>query len=547
LKLRNKTLLVIFLAWLLFLALVYIDSEVFVINRFPLLSLIVSSILFSVLMLLLIRFFVVHRLEHLVSEIASIKETNALHKRVYAQGRDEIATVGKEINKMLDIIHASHLHLENRVVRLAHYDTLTSLPNRIFFNEILNKTLQHAKRSSNKLAVMLVNLDRFKVINDAWGFQIGDKVLKEVALRLQSLLRAGDILAHFGSDDFVILLNDISSTKNAGTVAEKILKTCGESITIDGYEFFLSASIGICVFPDDGHSLEDLMKYADLALYKVKRAGGNNYQYYTEEMNTAAHKHIKLEASLRKAIQNNELTLYFQPQMLLRDGTINRVEALLRWEHPELGLISPGEFIPLAEETSLIMPIGEWALHEACRLAKSWQDGGFQAITVAVNVSPKQFRHQDVALIVKEALAHSKLQPACLEVEITETAVMDNVSETINKLKSIADMGVRISIDDFGTGYTSISYLKQFPVSILKIDQLFVKGIPQNPDDIAIIGAVIALAHNLELEVVAEGVETEEQMECLVKQGCDLIQGYFISSPLPAAKITQLFTNCTPP
>lgn len=546
-KLRNKTLLVIFLAWLLFLALVYIDSEVFVINRFPLLSLIVSSILFSVLMLLLIRFFVVHRLEHLVSEIASIKETNALHKRVYAQGRDEIATVGKEINKMLDIIHASHLHLENRVVRLAHYDTLTSLPNRIFFNEILNKTLQHAKRSSNKLAVMLVNLDRFKVINDAWGFQIGDKVLKEVALRLQSLLRAGDILAHFGSDDFVILLNDISSTKNAGTVAEKILKTCGESITIDGYEFFLSASIGICVFPDDGHSLEDLMKYADLALYKVKRAGGNNYQYYTEEMNTAAHKHIKLEASLRKAIQNNELTLYFQPQMLLRDGTINRVEALLRWEHPELGLISPGEFIPLAEETSLIMPIGEWALHEACRLAKSWQDGGFQAITVAVNVSPKQFRHQDVALIVKEALAHSKLQPACLEVEITETAVMDNVSETINKLKSIADMGVRISIDDFGTGYTSISYLKQFPVSILKIDQLFVKGIPQNPDDIAIIGAVIALAHNLELEVVAEGVETEEQMECLVKQGCDLIQGYFISSPLPAAKITQLFTNCTPP
>lgn len=280
-----------------------------------------------------------------------------------------------------------------------------------------------------------------------------------------------------------------------------------------------------------------------MAMYKAKRAGGDIYQYYTHEMDAAAHEHIKLEAELRKAIQNKEFVLYFQPQLDLKDGTIKRVEALIRWEHPEIGLVPPIKFIPLAEESGLIMPIGEWALYEACRISKQWQDEGYDPITIAVNISPKQFRHQDVAKIVTDALKKSNLNPMQLEVEITETAVMDNVDEAINKLITINKMGVHISIDDFGTGYTSISYLRQFPVSVLKIDQTFIKGIPHNQNDLAITSAVIALGHNLGLKVVAEGVETVEQLQYLAEHNCDLIQGYFLSRPLPAAKIVEQFTK----
>jgi len=536
------------------------------------------AILFSLLMLWLLRVLIIKRLERLDREVADISEKNAINQRVDATGHDELSSVSSEINHMLDIIQASHEKLEQRVqertqelqktniqlqqeiterksverelivhkehlVRLAHYDGLTSLPNRVFFNEILNKALNHAKRHNKVLAVLFIDLDRFKNINDALGHTTGDLVLKEMGLRFSSLLRAGDILARLGGDEYIILLNDIGHGKFAGPVAEKILNACAQPVKIDSHEFYITASIGICVYPDDGQSLEDLQRNADMAMYKAKRRGGGAYQYYTKEMDVTAREHIKLEAELRKAIQNKEFVLHYQPQLNLKTGTINRVEALIRWEHPELGMISPAKFIPLAEETGLILPIGEWALREACHTSKKWQEEGYDPITVAVNISPKQFRHQDIAQVIQEILQETHLDAKYLEVEITETAVMDDVETAINRLNSISAMGAKISVDDFGTGYTSISYLKQFPVSVLKIDQHFIKGIPNNQNDVAITSAVIALAHNLGLEVVAEGVETAEQMEYLSDHNCDLIQGYFLSRPLPASKIILQFTK----
>jgi diguanylate cyclase (GGDEF)-like protein len=538
----------------------------------------VLAVIFSLFMLWLLRYLIISRLEKLDHQVAKISETNAIDQRVDTGGNDELSSVATEINHMLDIIQVSQEQLEHRVeertlelqktnvqlqaeiterksiereliihkehlVRLAHYDNLTSLPNRVFFNEILNKAISHASRNEKVLAILFIDLDRFKTINDALGHTVGDLVLKEMSSRFSNLLRSGDILARLGGDEFIVLLNDIGDMKQAAAVAAKVLTSSSQPVVVESHEFFITASIGISVFPNDGRSLEDLQKNADMAMYKSKRNGGGVFHFYSHDMDTAANEHIRLEAALRKGIQNNELILHYQPQLDLKDGKIKRVEALIRWESPELGLVSPGAFIPLAEETGLIMPIGEWALHEACRTAKQWIDQGYEPISVAVNVSPKQFRYQDIASIAKDALTKTGLPPEYLEVEITETAVMDNVENAIEKLKSLREMGIHISVDDFGTGYTSISYLKQYPINTLKIDQAFIKGIPRNQHDVGITTAVIALGHNLGLEIVAEGVETIEQMQFLSEHGCDFIQGYYISRPLPANKIGEQFTK----
>jgi diguanylate cyclase (GGDEF)-like protein len=539
---------------------------------------VILGILVSMLMLWLLRILIIKRLERLDNDVSEISEKNELSRRVDESGNDELSSVSKRINHMMGIIEASHLKLEHRVeertqelqktnvqlqeeiavrktveeelivhkehlVRLAHYDNLTSLPNRVFFNEMLNKALNHTRRHNKMLALLFIDLDRFKNINDALGHPIGDLVLKEIATRFSTVLRAEDVLARLGGDEFILLLSDISHPKFASPVAEKLLLLCAEPIKVGSYEFFMTTSIGICVFPGDGDSLEDLLKNADMAMYKAKRAGGGVFQYYTKEMNLEAHEHIKLEAALRKGITNNELVLYYQPKLNLNDGSMMGVEALIRWESPEHGMISPVKFIPLAEETGLIMQIGEWALREACRANKSWQDQGYKPISVAVNLSPKQFRHQDIAHLVKTVLTETGLAPEFLELEITETAVMDNVDAAINRLNDIKQMGVKITIDDFGTGYTSISYLKQFPVSVLKIDQSFIKGIPDNQNDLAITTAVIALAHSLNMKVVAEGVETPEQLQYLADHDCDMVQGYYLSRPLPEAKILLQLTK----
>lgn len=546
--------------------------------NYYLIAIIALGILVSLLMMWLLRYLIIQRLERLDKTVATIGSTGTIQQRVEATGNDELTSVSIEINHMLDIIQASQEKLEHRVqertkelqktnvqlkqeiterksverelivhkehlVRLAHYDNLTALPNRVFFNEILNKAINHAKRQNKKLAVLFIDLDRFKTINDALGHPMGDLVLKDMGNRFSGLLRAGDILARLGGDEYIILLNDIGQPKFAGSFADKILSTCSQAMKIETHEFHLTASVGISVFPNDGNCLEDLQKNADMAMYKAKRSGGSTYNFYTQEMNIAATEHIKLEAELRKAIQNQEFVLHFQPQMDLRDGAIKRVEALIRWEHPELGMVSPAKFIPLAEETGLILPIGEWALKEACRINKSWQNEGYDPIIVAVNLSPIQFRHQDFSEVISQVLKETELSAKHLEIEITETAMMDDVEIGISRLQKISELGVHISVDDFGTGYTSISYLKRFPISILKIDQHFIKGIPDNQNDVAITSAVIALGHNLGFEIVAEGVETAEQMQYLAEHGCDLIQGYYLSRPLPASKIILQFTK----
>lgn len=530
------------------------------------------AIIFSFLMLKLINVMVTRRLEKLDHQLSTISSSNDLGQRVDAEGSDELSSVSIEINYMLDIIQASQENLERRVqertkelqtinlqlqkeiterktverelvmhkehlIRIAHYDSLTSLPNRIYFNEMLDKAIQYSKRHNKMLAILFIDLDRFKNINDALGHTFGDAVLKEVALRFSGIVRSGDVLARLGGDEFIMLLNNIANPKQATVVAEKILAICVQAIKIDSHELFLNASIGISLYPTDGNSLEDVQKNADMAMYKAKRNGGSNYQFYTPELDTLAHEHIRLEAELRKAIKNKEFVLYYQPQFNLMTQKINRVEALIRWEHPTIGIISPIKFIPLAEETGLIMDIGEWVLFESCRAAKKWQDQGLDPITVSVNVSAKQFRHQDISQMVTKALQETGLEAKYLELELTESAVMDNVDLVINKLKAVHEMGVSIAIDDFGTGYTSINYLRQLPVDIIKIDRTFIKGLPQNQDDATITAAILLLAHQLGMEVVAEGVETVEQLNFLHEKGCDMIQGYYISPPQPLHKI----------
>lgn len=431
----------------------------------------------------------------------------------------------------------------NQPIKLAYYDNLTAMPNRVFFNEILHKTISQAKRREKSIAVLIIDFDNFKLINDTYGQQISDLIIKEVSQRFKEAIRAGDTIARFSGDEFIILLDDIDHSKFASPVAEKILTLCSKPLKVANTDLILTASIGIAIFPNDGDSMQDLETHADIAMYKAKHLGGNTYQYYRHEMDIAAREHMRLENSLRHAISNNEFSLYYQPQLSLKDGTIKSVEALIRWNHPELGLVTPEKFITLAEETDLIKLIGEWALREACKTNKAWQIAGYDPIIVAVNISPQQFLHQDLAHIIQQILTEFNLEPRYLEVEITESMMLKDMKKVTHKLNEIHALGVNIAVDDFGTGYTSINYLKQFPLSALKIDQTFIHGIPFNENDAAITSGIIALGHNLGLRIVAEGVENAEQLQFLASQHCDLIQGYFLSRPLPAHKIILQFSR----
>ena len=530
------------------------------------------ALLFSTLVILLLKKLVIRRLEVLEQDISNFSLTGSLSHRVKVTGNDELSTVEAEINSMLSRLNDSHSHLEKRIyertqaleksnaqlqqeiserrsvekelviskehlVKLAHYDSLTGLPNRIFFNELLNKALVHAAHAHKLLGILFIDLDGFKVVNDEAGHATGDMVLRETAKRFAAVLRAGDILSRLGGDEFIILLNDIAHPKFASSVAEKLLQTCQQPIRVHNRDFYLSASIGICIFPNDGVALQELQRNADVAMYQAKRSGGGVFQYFTKDMNAAAHEHVQLETALRKAVANKSFSLFYQPKLNLADGVVVGVEALIRWNDPVLGAVEPGKFIPLAEETGLIIPIGEWALFEACRANKRWQDQGFDPISISVNLSAKQFRYHDIAQLVKTALDESGLEAKYLELEITETSMLDDVKVALSRLHEIHHLGVKISIDDFGTGYTSISYLKEYPIHILKIDQSFIKGIPHNSNDLAIINAIITLAHNLGLLVVAEGVENEVQMHYLADAQCDMIQGYYFCRPLPENKV----------
>ncbi len=424
---------------------------------------------------------------------------------------------------------------EERMRHIAQHDALTGLPNRLALLMRLAQLLPEARRHQWNIAIMFIDLDRFKIINDTLGHQIGDEMLREVACRLSSVIRETDFVARLGGDEFVILLPGIATPADAAIVANKIIAALSTAIQVDGHELHTSPSIGISLFPDDGPDGDSILKNADTAMYHAKSAGRNNYQFFATEMNRVTAERLDIERKLRHAIARNELTLCFQPQFGAHSNQPTGVEALLRWLHPTDGMIRPDRFIPVAEETGIIVEIGEWVLRNACHEMKHWIDAGLQPMRMAVNVSARQLRRRDFCETVAGALAESGLPPELLELEITESSVMESPEEAIVILQRLGRMGVTLAIDDFGTGYSSLAYLKLFPIDHLKIDRSFVADIEHDLNDRAIAFGTIALAHSLGLNVIAEGVETEDQLDLLRSNGCDEVQGYLFSKPLNSA------------
>jgi len=436
---------------------------------------------------------------------------------------------------------------EERMRHIAQHDALTGLPNRLALLMRLAQLLPEARRHEWNVAIMFIDLDRFKIINDTLGHQVGDELLREVACRLDNVVRETDFVARLGGDEFVVILPGISAPSDAAIVAGKIIAALSTQIQAEGHELHTSPSIGISIFPDDGPDGDTILKNADTAMYHAKAAGRNNYQFFAAEMNRASAERLDIERKLRHAIARNELALCFQPQFKADSSAPTGVEALIRWHHPTDGMISPDRFIPVAEETGIIVEIGEWVLLNACREMKHWIDAGLTPLRMAVNVSARQLRRRDFCETVAGALAESGLAPELLELEITESSVMENPEEAVQILQRLGRMGISLAIDDFGTGYSSLAYLKLFPIDHLKIDRSFVADIEHDLNDRAIALGTIALAHSLGLNVIAEGVETADQLELLRSNGCDEIQGYLFSKPLnSAAAFAFLHAYCRP-
>ncbi len=423
---------------------------------------------------------------------------------------------------------------EERIRYLAQHDALTGLPNRFTLAVHLEHAVARAERSGEKIGLMFIDLDNFKGINDSLGHHVGDLLLCEVARRITGLVRKSDIVARIGGDEFVVVLEGGYLPADASVVGQKIIDCLAEPCVMDGHDLRTSPSIGIGIYPEDGGNIEILMKNADTAMYHAKSAGRNNFQFYAEHMNQTAAIRLKLEAKLRNALQNGEFLLHYQPQVDLESGRANGLEALIRWQNADLGMVSPASFIPLAEEIGLIVPIGEWVLRTACQDARNWLEAGIEFGRVSVNISPQQFRQRNFPQRVEAILAETGLPPAVLELEITESTVMETAETAIAMLNRLKELGLALAVDDFGTGYSSLAYLKRFPIDRLKIDRSFVMDIETDTTDAAIASAVIALAHSLGLSVVAEGVETEGQAAFLRRQQCDSVQGFFFCRPVAA-------------
>ncbi len=438
-----------------------------------------------------------------------------------------------------------HRQTEKRLKQLAHFDSLTDLPNSVQFIERLEQAIADADRHERLVGVVFLDLDRFKYINDSLGHEKGDKLLREVAIRLGGVVRRGDTVARLSGDEFALVLADMRHVDDAIHVAQKILDVFRQSFRVDGHELFVTASMGITLYPFDDRGAQELLRNADVAMYRAKEYGKNNYQFYVAEMTAKATERLALENDLRSALARGELSLHYQPIADCRSGRIVGMEALLRWKHPARGMISPALFIPLAEETGFIIPIGEWVLRTACEQCRQWQKQGFPSLYVAVNLSSRQFHQKDLPASVYRILHDTGLSPGSLGLEITEGLVMQQAEASVSTLRELKAMDIRISIDDFGTGYSSLSYLKRFPINILKIDQSFVRDIPGDADDAAIAGTIITMAHSLGLRVVAEGVETVEQLNFMRQHGCDAMQGYYLSKPLPADQFEEFIKNGT--
>lgn len=450
--------------------------------------------------------------------------------------REEGAIVGSVVT-FQDI--SERLRYQAQLERQSNFDELTGLPNRNLLSDRLAQAVTRCRQSGNNLALLVINLDRFKEINDSLGNDVGDQLLREVSVRLGSVGEAANTVAHTGADEFVLLAEGGEAGETV-SLAQDILKSLAEPFVIEAQELFLSVGIGIAVFPKDGKDGRTLLRNASAAMYRAKAVGGTNFHFYAAEMNAHSLQQLKLENELRRAVERNELILHYQPQMSLRNGELIGMEALVRWRHPVRGLVSPVEFIPLAEKSGLIIPIGEWVLRTACTQNQAWVAAGLSSMAVAVNLSARQFEAQNIVALTAQVLRETGLDPGFLELELTESAAMSNADAFVGMTKELKDLSISLSIDDFGTGYSSLSYLKRFSLDRLKIDQSFVRDIVQDPDSAAIVAAIIELSHSLGLSVIAEGVETEDQLAFLRRRGCDEMQGFYFSKPLPAGEFELL-------
>ncbi|TVY06697.1 putative bifunctional diguanylate cyclase/phosphodiesterase [Paenibacillus cremeus] len=486
--------------------------------------------------------------EHLENAVQLIKTADTtsedhdpeLHEILFSKIMDE--TDDAQLLRSYATIRAvnERKRAEEKIAHMAYHDSLTDLPNRLLFDERLNESFEDAKRNGHMLAVVFFDLDRFKVINDTLGHHVGDQLLRLLAQRLQLYVNENSVAARFGGDEFIILLDHLSNIDDAAQFAKGIPEMLKEPFIIETHELFVTASIGISIFPNDAADSDTLLKNADIALYRSKEKGGNSYHYYQPDMNKRSIHRLNLEIQLRKALERNEFEVYYQPLIDLRNGMVFGMESLVRWNHPEWGLVSPAEFIPLAEETGLINPIGNWVLKQACEQNKVWQMMGYPPLVVSVNISAIQFHQVNFVQLVMDALHESGLAPDQLCLEITENIAMNNVPHIIDTMQRLRQLGVRISIDDFGTGYSSLSYLKRFRVHTLKIDQSFIRDVTSDEDNAAIVTALIAMSHRLKIKSLAEGVETKDQLEFLISHGCDEIQGYVFSKPIPASDFELL-------
>jgi diguanylate cyclase (GGDEF)-like protein/PAS domain S-box-containing protein len=438
-------------------------------------------------------------------------------------GIDEVVSVSRDISE--------RRRAEEQIEYQAYHDALTGLPNRLLFRDRLTIALAHAKRQQSPLAVMFLDLDRFKLVNDTLGHSLGDDLLRVVAGRLRSVLREGDTIARMGGDEFTVLLGDLKTADDAVTIAQKLLDTVAHPLSVEGHELYITTSIGIALYPNDGDNAESLLKSADTAMYRAKDGGRSSYRLCTRAMNSRAAERLSVENALRRAIDRDELVLYYQPLVRLETGETAGMEALLRWNRPGHGIVAPATFIGIAEETRMIVPIGEWVLREACRQARVWQQGKYPSLRISVNLSPRQFQQTDLREAVVRALEDNQLAPESLELEITEGTAMFQTDRTIATLAELRELGVRIALDDFGTGHSALSYLRQFPIDRVKIDREFIQEIETSRSNRAIVSAIVAMAHGLDLAVTAEGVETEAQVAFLREQQCEEVQGYLFGRP----------------
>ena len=489
-------------------------------------------------------------------------------RHVHAKGEVSIDAAGRATGMRGTIQDVTERRIaEQKIHTLAYYDSLTGLPNRGMFRDQLDRAIAQCAREGQHLAVMFLDLDKFKRINDTLGHSVGDQLLAAAAERIAAYVRGGEMVSRegaglraaettqgtarggplnvgrLGGDEFTLFLARVGAPQNAARVARRILAELARPFVLGQHEIVMSASIGIAVYPADGEDVEDLLRNADVAMYHAKEQGRNNYQYYSRTMNAEAFQKLSLEGHLRKALEREEFVLHYQPLVSVASGAVVGAEALIRWQHPDMGMISPAEFIALAEETGLIVPIGEWVLDRACCQAAAWGRIGTQAMQVSVNMSGVHFRRNAMPKAVARALAASGLDPRCLKLELTESVLMREVETTLVIMKLLDEMGVQLSIDDFGTGYSSFSYLRRFPLHALKIDRSFVRDIPDHQDVAAITRAIIAMGHSLRLKVVAEGVETRPQLDYLRELGCDEFQGHLFSAAVPAGRFEELLVR----